>query len=157
MEIIERIDDPDLLPYDLLELADPSRNQIDAYLASGTCYALKTPPEIVGVIVLHEVDPSTMEIRNIAVRETAQGKGFGKRLLQFAERISREQGYAKLIIGTGNSSIGQLALYQKAGFEMKRIEQDFFVKHYDVPIFENGIRCKHLVVLEMELAGEAVF
>jgi aminoglycoside 6'-N-acetyltransferase I len=87
----------------------------------------------------------------MAISELFQGNGFGKQLLQFAEEISQQSGYKKLIIGTGNSSIAQLALYQKAGFEIVRIEKDFFVKNYKQPIMENGIPCKHMIILEKEL------
>ncbi|AHM60549.1 gcn5-related n-acetyltransferase [Flammeovirgaceae bacterium 311] len=138
-------------PFDLLELADPSKAQINLYLESGICYVAKLGDQIIGVMVLDEVDNATIEIKNIAIRESAHGKGFGKLLLIYAEKISREQGYKKLLIGTGNSSVGQLALYQKVGFEMKRIKKGFFLKNYSKPIYENGIQCKHLVILEKKL------
>ena len=138
-------------PFDLLELADPSRNQIEKYLRTGSCYVAKVEEEVVGVLVLHSIDAAQTEIKNIAVREAAQGKGIGSTLLRHAVTVARTSGFERLIIGTGNSSIRQLALYQKAGFELCRIERDFFVRNYPEPIFENGIQCKHLVVLEMTL------
>lgn len=111
----------------------------------------KIGDETIGVMVLNEVNPSTIEIKNIAIKESKQSLGYGKSLLRYADKISREQGYEYLVIGTGNSSIGQLALYQKEGFEMKRIEIDFFLNNYSKPIFENGIQCKHMVILEKNL------
>ena len=69
-------------------------------------------------------------------------------LLEYSEKTSRNLGFQKIIIGTGNSSIGQLALYQKQGFEMERIEKNFFTKNYPEEIIENGILCKHMVILE---------
>ncbi len=60
-------------------------------------------------------------------------------------------GYKTLEVCTGNSSIGQLALYQKCGFRMSGIERDFFIKHYHEPIFENGIQCRDRVRLTQEL------
>ena len=86
------------------------------------------------------------------MKEAAQGKGIGSTLLRHAVTVARASGFERLIIGTGNSSIRrQLALYQRRGFELCRIERDFFVRNYPEPIFENGIRCKHLVVLEIAL------
>jgi N-acetylglutamate synthase-like GNAT family acetyltransferase len=136
------------IPYDLLELADPSSIQVESYLKTGTCYIAKFESKIIGVVVLNRVDSTTTEIKNIAVRESEQGKGYGKALLRYSEQVSRESGYEKLIIGTGNSSIGQLALYQKEGFEMKKIKRNFFLENYTEPIFENGIQCKHQILLE---------
>jgi aminoglycoside 6'-N-acetyltransferase I len=148
IEAVTQIQD---IPFDLLELADPSRAQINEYLKTGTCYVAKIDTKTVGVLVLNQIDPTRMEVKNIAVKETEQGKGLGKALLRYSELTSRAAGFEKLVIGTGNSSIGQLALYQKEGFEMCRIEKDFFIRNYSEPIFENGIRCRHMVILEKDL------
>lgn len=136
------------IPYDLLELADPSRQQIEAYLKTGTCHVGKIASAIVGLVLLDRIAPAVMEIKNIAVSAAEQGRGFGKLLLRYSEAVSRASGCQRLVIGTGNSSIGQLALYQKEGFEIVSIERNFFLDNYPEPIFENGIPCKHKIVLE---------
>jgi len=145
---IELLTDKQEVPFDLLELADPSRAQIRSNLTTGSCYVAKIESKIVGVIILSKIDLTTIEIKNIAVKESEQGKGIGKVLLKYAEKISQELDYKKLIIGTGNSSIGQLALYQKSGFEIDKIEYDFFLINYNEPIIENGIQCKHMIILK---------
>ena len=139
------------IPFDLLDLADPSRAMIEEYLKTGTCYLAKVESQVIGALVLDPLGSDRMEIKNIAVAESEQGKGYGKALLAHAERIAREYGAEKLIIGTGNSSLNQLALYQKAGFEIVGIENDFFTKNYPEPIYENGIPCKHKIILEKVL------
>lgn len=53
-------------------------------------------------------------------------------------------------IGTGNSSIQELALYQKCGFRLKEIIHDYFVDNYDEPIFENSIQCRDMVLLQLK-------
>lgn len=148
---IEQIKENSDIPFDLLELADPSRRQINEYLNTGTCFVAKLDSKVIGVLVLHPIDSTSIEVKNIAVDEREQGKGFGKALLRYSELASRELGFDKLVIGTGNSSLDQLALYQKAGFEMREIQKDFFIKHYSEPIFENGIQCKHMVILQKNL------
>ena len=90
-------------------------------------------------------------LKNIAIDKAFQGRGFGKRLLKYADEISRQSNYNQLIIGTGNSSIGQLYLYQVQGFEIDHIEKDYFLYNYHNPFFENGIQCKHKVVLVKQL------
>lgn len=57
----------------------------------------------------------------------------------------------ELMIGTGNSSINQLALYQKCGFRVIGVERDFFINNYDEPIFENGIQCVDMIRLSIEI------
>lgn len=142
------IEDPEKAPFELLELADPSRSMINDYLHRGQCFVVLQNAVQVGVFVLQELRSDVIEIKNIAVGIEYQGKGYGKRLLEQAVVIARKAGYHKITIATGNSSIGQLALYQKVGFEMTRLELNYFLHHYDQPIFENGIPCKHRIVLE---------
>lgn len=135
------------VPFELLELADPSRSEIEQYLQTGTCHLASLETEIVGAVVLEPIESTTIEIKNIAVKPSEQGKGIGKTLLRYAERWSRDLGIEKMIIRTGNSSLGPLALYQKEGFVIHNIEKDYFVKHYETPIYENGIQCKDQITL----------
>nr|WP_292964195.1 MULTISPECIES: GNAT family N-acetyltransferase [unclassified Allomuricauda] len=141
----------DEIPFGLLELADPSRTRIKSYLKKDTCHIARLHSKIVGVVVLKKIDSSTVEIKNIAIKESEQGKGYGKSLLKYADQITRKLGCEKIIVGTGNSSIEQLALYQKEGFELKNIIKDFFLENYPDPIFENKIQCKNMIILEKDL------
>ena len=60
-------------------------------------------------------------------------------------------GFRLLEIGTGNSGFGQIALYERCGFVRCGIDVDYFRKHSPTPIFENGVECRHMVRLRMEL------
>ncbi|MTI47940.1 MAG: GNAT family N-acetyltransferase [Firmicutes bacterium] len=147
MTKLESYDTP---PYDLLLLADPSKDIIDEYLKRGICYVCKTN-EIVGVYVLLNTRPKTMELVNVGVREDMQRKGIGRILVQDAIRKAKESNMETLEIGTGNSSLGQLALYQKCGFRIVGVDKDFFIRHYDEEIIENGIKCVDMIRLSMDL------
>ncbi|EZH71395.1 acetyltransferase [Aquimarina atlantica] len=149
--ILEQVDDNHKIPFELLELADPSRSQIEEYIKTGQCYIAKLNSKLIGSIVLKELTPTTIEIKNIVVNESFQNKGYGKQLLRYVHEIALRSMYKKIVIGTGNSSIKQLALYQKEGFEICRIEKDFFIDNYNQPFFENGIQCKHMIILEKEI------
>ncbi|MDM5192922.1 GNAT family N-acetyltransferase [Bacillus hominis] len=148
--VIERIS-KEAIPKSLLLLADPSERQIDAYVQRGFTYIAKQEERIIGVYVLLETRPKTMEIMNIAVVEHMQGKGIGKGLLLHAIEKAKEYNMYKLEVGTGNSSISQLALYQKCGFRIFSIDFDYFSKHYEEEIIENGIVCRDMIRLAMEL------
>ena len=54
-------------------------------------------------------------------------------------------------IGTGDLGVGQIALYDRCGFVRCGVDVDYFSKHYPVPFFENGVECRHMVRLRMEL------
>ncbi len=41
-------------------------------------------------------------------------------------KVDKTKRYKTIEIGTGNSSIGQLALYQKCGFRIIGVDMDFF-------------------------------
>ena len=115
--VIERIP-KEAIPKSLLLLADPSERQIATYVQRGLTYVAKQGRSVIGVYVLLETRPKTMEIMNIAVAEHLQGKGIGKKLLRHAVETAKGYGMSKLEVGTGNSSVSQLALYQKCGFRI---------------------------------------
>lgn len=137
-------------PMNLLLSADPSKEKVDEYLKKGSCYVLGEE-EIVGVYVLLEISHDTVEIMNVAVSEQMQGKGLGKQLILDALEKAKEAGYEEIVIGTGNSSLNQLALYQKCGFRITSIDRDFFIRNYKEEIYENGIRCVDMIRLSMDL------
>ncbi|MNG24624.1 putative N-acetyltransferase YvbK [compost metagenome] len=88
---------------------------------------------------------------NVAVDEKHQGKGAGKQLVKHAVQIAAELGYKTIEVGTGNSGMGQLALYQKCGFRIIGIDRDFFVRHYNEKIFENGMQVIDMIRLSQDL------
>lgn len=138
-------------PMELLLLADPSVKLVEEYLKRGECFVANLDNVIVGEYVLLPTRPETVEIVNVAVAETHQGRGIGKRLVQHAIQTAAMLGYKTIEIGTGNSGVGQLALYQKCGFRMTGIDKDFFVRHYEEAIFENGIQVVDMVRLSQDL------
>lgn len=138
-------------PYDLLLLADPSVLMLEKYLFVSSVYVATIEVDIVGVFVLLPIDKTLIEIKNIAVAEAYQGKSIGKKLLAYAMKKAREQGFQEIQIGTANSSIGQLALYQKMGFEMDSIQKGFFIDNYPEHIYENGILVRDMIVLKLQL------
>lgn len=146
--IIERLTNKAELPMNLLLLADPSEEQVMSYVNEGECYvAVVSDSIVVGVYLLLQKGEQTAEIMNVAVAEHMQGKGLGKQLVLHALEVAKSLGVKKVEIGTGNSSIGQLALYQKCGFRITGIIEDFFIDNYPEPIYENGIQCRDMVRL----------
>jgi len=137
--------------YPLLFLADPSEAQIERYAKTGHCYYGQVGNRMIGVYVLMETEKEILELKNIAVAFQFRQQGYGKALLMDAIEKAKEHGAKMLEVCTGNSSIDQLVFYQKCGFRMKAIERDYFTKHYEEPIYENGIQCIDQVRLSLEL------
>ena len=148
---IKKLNEDEKIPYDLLILADPSIEAINDYFKRGYCYGAYIDNEIVGVYVIIKTRPFIMELVNIAVSESYQGRGIGKELILHAIKVAKEEKAKVIEVGTGNSSISQLALYQKCGFRITGVDRDFFIKHYKEKIMENGIQCIDMLRLSMEL------
>ncbi|MEK4080602.1 GNAT family N-acetyltransferase [Solibacillus silvestris] len=148
---IKRLEKQEKVPLELLLLADPSKIIVEDYVAKGECFIAENEEQTIGVYVLLPTRPQTVEIVNVAVAENYQGKGIGKLLVSHAIRVAKTQGYKTIEIGTGNSSIGQLALYQKCGFRIVSVDHNYFIKHYSEEIYENGIQCIDMIRLSQDL------
>lgn len=138
-------------PMELLLLADPSTDLVEEYLGRGSCFLAEQEGEVIGVYVLLPTRPGTIELVNVAVAESHQGQGIGKQLVLHAVETAKALGYQTIEVGTGSTSISQLALYQKCGFRMTGIDRDFFVRHYDEEIYENGMLLRDMVRLAQDL------
>ncbi|KZR60137.1 GNAT family N-acetyltransferase [Pseudobacillus badius] len=149
--IIRRLNKDEHPPFELLLSADPSLEAVEKYVGRGQCLVAEQGGEVIGVYVLLPTRPHTVELVNVAVSEGQQGKGIGKQLVMHAIREAGKEGYQTIEIGTGNSSIGQLALYQKCGFRVVGVDADFFIRHYSEEIFENGIQCRDMIRLSQDL------
>jgi GNAT superfamily N-acetyltransferase len=138
-------------PMELLLLADPSPKLVEEYIERGQCFVAEVDDNIIGVYVLLRTRPETVEIVNIAVEENYQSKGNGKQLVNHAIQQAKLIGFKTIEIGTGNSGMGQLALYQKCGFRITGVDRDFFIRHYSEEIFENGIQVVDMIRLSQDL------
>jgi ribosomal protein S18 acetylase RimI-like enzyme len=138
-------------PMDLLLLADPSEKLVKSYLKKGICYTAEIRGETVGVILVMETKPYTMEVMNLAVKEELQNKGIGKQLLLYVIKEIKKGDTKTIEIGTGNPGVIQMLLYQKCGFRIVEIDFDFFRRNYPERIYENGIECRDMIRMRIEL------
>ncbi|QPJ25979.1 GNAT family N-acetyltransferase [Listeria seeligeri] len=140
------------VPLDLLLEADPSEKQIAKYLSKSTVFGLGSKEQTIGIVCLLPLNDNQLEIMNIAVLKSARNKGIGKKLLEKAFEFAILQNFTEIIVKTGNSSIDQLAFYQKNGFRMQQIIPDYFSEHYpEQEITENGIACLDQIILIKEI------
>jgi len=133
----------------LLLMADPDEREIRGYLKAASILIAKEGDVLAGIAVLIKRD-GEYELINIAVEENHQGKGIAKHLIMEIKTLAKGMGASELLVGTGNSSLSQLGLYQKCGFRMSYIKADFFAS-YPEPIYENGIQCLDMVILRAKL------
>lgn len=146
------LEDISQAPMELLYTADPSEEAVADYLRRGRCFIGTVEGTLAGVYVMLPTRPFTVELVNVAVKEEFRGRGYGKQMVDHSIARAREAGYKTIEVGTGNSGMAQLGLYQKCGFSMTHIDVDFFRRHYRWPVIdENGIECRHMVRLSQDL------
>ena len=139
------------IPCELLLLADETIEAINKYIADSEIYGIEIDHNLAGIYALYELSEDDVEIKNIAVSKVLQGKGLGTFLLKDAIAKSKQKGYKNIFIGTAETSVYQLKLYQRIGFQRFGIRKNFFLKNYSEPIFEDGILLKDMIMLKIEL------
>jgi ribosomal protein S18 acetylase RimI-like enzyme len=140
--------------WSLFLLADDSEQQVRSYYQRGDLYVLEDETGVaLGLVLTLPAGEGAVELKAVAVAPERHNRGIGKRMLALVLAELRGRGVRRAVLGTGNSSVGQLAFYQKAGFRLWRIERDFFSPERGYPegIEENGIPLRDMVWMEREL------
>ena len=133
---------------DLLLLADEQEDMVDRYLERGRMFVLDDGGVKAECVVTDE-GGGVLEIKNIATVPKSQGKGYGKRLIEFLEE-KFHNGYDVLQVGTGDSPL-TIPFYEKCGFKRHHVVKNFFTDNYDHPIVEAGVRLVDMIYLQKEL------
>ena len=132
----------------LLMLADEQEDMIGRYLERGVMYVLEDDGVKAACVVTDESN-GILELKNIAVAPDFQRKGYGKALVEFLIQTYRGQ-YQVLQVGTGDSP-STIPFYESCGFRRHHLVKNFFVDHYDHPIYECGVQLVDMVYLQREL------
>lgn len=102
-------------PLGLLLQGQSDVKKIEKSLNKGHCLAAFDGDGVVGVYVLRDMKDGSAEILNIAVIETARGKGLGKALLDDARNRAANDGYGKLIVTIENDAAAR-QFFEQNGF-----------------------------------------
>jgi GNAT superfamily N-acetyltransferase len=90
------------------------------------------------------------EIMELAVVPERHGQGIGRLIVAWLIDEARRRGKTAMLVGTANSSIGNVAFYQKVGFRMDHVRKDYF-RYYREPVYENGIQIRDMLVFCYDL------
>ena len=66
--------------------------------------------------MLTKIDPHTLQLRQMAVKDNLQRKGIGASIVSFAENIAKDKGYRRIIMHARDTAIG---FYEKFGYKVK--------------------------------------
>lgn len=139
------------IPYHLLLLADETKEAINQYIFNSDIYLLHNSTENIAVMALYKKSTTELEIKNIAVIESYRNKGIGSILMNKAKEIAKENHYKTLTVGTSDTGFQQIRFYEKNDFIKSGILKDFFIENYPVPIYENGLQMRNMVLLSHHL------
>lgn len=89
------------------------------------------------------------EIVEMAVAEGQQGRGLGRRMVEWIVGEARRRGKRKLVVGTSSVSAGNILFYQKCGFRPEEVRRDYFW-YYDEPVVENGLPTRDMIVFSYD-------
>ncbi|MEO7910527.1 MAG: GNAT family N-acetyltransferase [Roseiflexaceae bacterium] len=90
------------------------------------------------------------EIMELAVAPERHSQGIGRAIVAWLIDEARRRGKTAVLVGTANSSIGNIAFYQKVGFRMDHVRKDYF-RYYREPHYENGIQIRDMLVFRHDL------
>ncbi len=132
---------------DLLLLADEQENMIDKYLHRGALFALYDE-DLKSVCVVTKEDDGVFELKNLATYKKYQGRGYGSNLVNYIFNYYISE-CKTMLVGTGDNS-RIISFYEYCGFKISHQVNNFFIDHYDKPIFENGVQLIDMIYLKKD-------
>lgn len=103
----------------------------------------------VGAVVVRWAGDAS-EIVYIATVAELRGQGYGKAIIVSIFDEARQRRVRAIRVGTANSSLSNIAFYQKCGFRIDSVRRDFF-DYLPSPIYEDGIQMRDMLVLRADL------
>jgi ribosomal protein S18 acetylase RimI-like enzyme len=94
----------------------PMLDDYVALIAAGAVSVLTEGSGTVAAVVILLPKSDHLLLDNVAVRPSRQGRGFGRRLIDFAEEEARRMGFAELRLYTHVTMTENIALYTRLGF-----------------------------------------
>ena len=102
-----------LEPKDRHSLDDPHRTILQP---GGRIFLADRKGEPVGCCALLAMGPGEFEVAKMAVTESCQGRGIGRRLLETAIAAARAAGARRLVLETNSKLRPAIRLYESLGF-----------------------------------------
>jgi len=104
----------------------PMTDDYRHHVATGNAWVLVLASKVVGLIVLLPKS-NYMLLDNVAVAPEKQGRGFGSRLMYFAEVRTRQCALKEIQLYTNELMLENIAFYKKLGYQEtdRRLDSGF--------------------------------
>ena len=93
----------------------PMLDDYGALIAEGCVHVVVAGGTVQGILVLRP-EQDAMLLENIAVAPAAQGRGYGRIMLDFAERAAVAGGFSAVTLYTNEAMTENVALYARLGY-----------------------------------------
>lgn len=104
----------------------PMNDDYGPLISAGQVFVAEEGGGVVGILVLKD-EPGALLLDNVAVRPEAQGRGFGRELIFFAQKEARRRGHPAIRLYTNQAMTENVAFYERLGFaETHRCEDKGF-------------------------------
>lgn len=123
----------------------PTREIFQSDIKSGSLYEIREKDEILGIVTINEVQPPEykgigwsiqegriMAIHRLAVNPKWHRKGIAGKLLDQAEKLATDKGYASIRLDAYSGNPRALGLYEKRGY--RRVGQLHFPRR-ELPFY----------------------
>lgn len=134
---------------DMLLMADPQKDMIESYLYRSEMFVLVNGGDICSICVVQPLKNRKCELKNIVTRVEDRGKGYARYLIHY---ICEYYGDVcdTMYAGTGNSK-KMIDFLEHCGFVNSHMIVNYYVDHYQMPVYENGVRITDKVFLKKKL------
>lgn len=86
---------------------------------------------VLGSILLSDPGDGSIKVNNLVIDSAAQGRGYGRLLMGFAEDVARARGRIALTLFTNEKMTENIVLYPRMGFlEVERKVEDGYSRVY---------------------------
>jgi len=119
----------EILPIDLLRMAEPSMDELNSYMDTAISFIAEVEGAIIGVCMVTQVTPETIELKNVSVYPEFRSIGVGTSLISYAADMAREAGCMEIIAGVDNSNTSGFIFLQKLGFDLDSIEKGYYTQN----------------------------
>ncbi len=139
----------------LLLIGDEDEKMVKSYINEGALFTIVYEKKEIGVVqCLMDEKKATVEVKNIGLKEAYRGKGIGSKVIKKLQVLYERNQYSKMIVGTADSSLENIAFYKKAGFYESGVKKNFFLQ-YVPPIYENGLQAIDMIMFEKILKSRS--
>lgn len=134
---------------DMLLMADPQKDMIESYLYQSEMFVLVNGGDVCSVCVIRLLKNRKCEMKNIVTRVQDRGKGYAGYLINYVCEYYSDV-CDTIYAGTGNSK-RMIEFLEHCGFVNSHMAVNYYVDHYQEPIYEDGIRITDKVFMKRRL------